>query len=200
MAPAGEQMLELGEVEGSRLGIEPDDGRQHEDRGNHGVEEKLDGGVDPALVSEDADDESHRDQRGFPEEVKEKEIERDEDADHRRLQQQQKDEELLHAIVDRLPGGKDAERNQEGGQHDQPERDAVDPDVVVDVGAGDPAQVLLIGKAARAGGRDLAIVHRQMQRNQQGDDRDAPWRTSGYRGRGAAGRRSAALPARAGRS
>ncbi len=161
--PGGEQMLELGEVECSRLGVEPDDGREHEDRGDHGVEEELDGGVDAALVAEDADDESHRDQCGFPEEVKEKEIERDEDADHRRLQQEQKNEELLHAVVDRLPGGKDAERNQKGGQDDEPERDAVDSDVVVDVGAGDPVQVLLIGKAARVGGSDFAVVRGQMQ-------------------------------------
>jgi len=60
-----DQMLKFGEVKGSRLGVEPDDGRQHEDRGDHGVKEKLDGGIDAALVSEDADDERHGNESGF---------------------------------------------------------------------------------------------------------------------------------------
>jgi hypothetical protein len=49
-------VLQLGEIEGAGLGIEPDDGREHEDRGDHGVQEKLDCGIDLAPVAEDADD------------------------------------------------------------------------------------------------------------------------------------------------
>ena len=88
------------EVKAAGLRIQPEDRGQHEDRGDHGVHEKLHCGVDIALVAEHADQQRHRDQRGFPEEVEEEEIERGEDADQRGLQNQQQDEEFLHAIVD----------------------------------------------------------------------------------------------------
>src|SRR6266702_2700295 len=90
----GEQLLNLGEVEGSRLRVKPDDGCQHEHRRDHRVEEKLDGCVDAALVSEDADYERHGNERGFPEEVKKEKVECDENADHGGFKHEQKDKEF----------------------------------------------------------------------------------------------------------
>ena len=89
------------EIEAAGVRVEPDDGRQHEDRGDHRVQEELHGRVDLASVPIHADEQRHRDQRGFPEEVEEEEVERHEDADHRRLQHQHQDEEFLHrSLID----------------------------------------------------------------------------------------------------
>jgi len=76
------------EVEAAGMRVQPEDCRQHEHGADHGVHEKLYRGVNFALVAEDADQQRHRDQRGFPEEVKEKEIERGEDADQRGFEKQ----------------------------------------------------------------------------------------------------------------
>ncbi len=41
----------------------------------------------------------HRNQRGFPEEVEEEQVERDEDTNHRGLEDQHQDEKFLHLVV-----------------------------------------------------------------------------------------------------
>src|SRR5271166_6340877 len=89
------EVLDGYKVEAAGAGIEPQDCGQHEHRRDHGVQEELDRGVDPAAMAENADDQRHRDERRFPEEVKQEQIERDEDADHRRLKHQHEDEEFL---------------------------------------------------------------------------------------------------------
>ena len=121
------------EIEAAGVRVQPDDRRQHEHRRDHGVQEELHGGVNLAAVTVHADEQRHRDQRRFPEEVEEEQIERDEDADHRGLQDQHQDEEFLHPVVDRLPRDQHAQRHQEGGQDDQPQRDAVDAEVVMNI-------------------------------------------------------------------
>jgi hypothetical protein len=51
---------------------QPDDGQQHEQTSGHGKQKELDGGVDPALASPDADDEIHRHQHDLPEDIEKK--------------------------------------------------------------------------------------------------------------------------------
>ena len=126
------------EVEAAGMRVEPDDRGQHEDRRDHGVQEELDRGVNAPAMPPDADDQRHRNQRGFPEEVEEEQVERDEDANHRRLENQHQDEELFHLSVHRLPRNQNAQRREESGQHHQPHGDAVDPEVVVNVGMRNP--------------------------------------------------------------
>ena len=57
------------------------DGHQHEERAGHGVDEELDGGVEPVGASPDPDDEVHRDQHHLEEDVEDEQVEGDEDPD-----------------------------------------------------------------------------------------------------------------------
>jgi hypothetical protein len=70
---------------------QPDDRQQHQDAASHRVEQELDGGVDPPVVAPDADEEVHRHKHRVPEHVEQKQIERDEHADHRAFEQQDAD-------------------------------------------------------------------------------------------------------------
>ena len=87
------------EIETAGMRVQPKNRRQHKHRRNHGVHEKLHRCVDFALVSKDADQQGHRDQRRLPEEIKEEEVERGEDADQRGLHDQQQDEKFLYPVV-----------------------------------------------------------------------------------------------------
>src|ERR1039457_448914 len=99
-------------------------------------------------MSPDADDQRHRNQGGFPEEVEEEQVERDEAADHRSLEDQHQDEKFFHLSIYRLPRNQNAQRREERGQHYQPHGDAIDPEVVVNVGMRNPRQILMALEAA----------------------------------------------------
>ena len=62
--------------------IERDNADQHQERSDRGVDEELHGRIDASLAAPDTDEEEHRDERSFKEQIKEQQIERDEDADH----------------------------------------------------------------------------------------------------------------------
>jgi hypothetical protein len=91
-------LREQEDVEGvaGRRPVERDEGDQHERAARHRVEEELHRGVDAPLVPPDPDEEIHRDQHGFPEDVEEEEVEGHEHAQHPRFQQQHEDLEGLH--------------------------------------------------------------------------------------------------------
>ena len=134
----------FGHVEGAGPDVEPEHGDEQNGRGDEGVEEVLDGGAAAVVgAAEDGDEERHRDQRELPEGVVEEEVERDEDAEHRDLLEQEEDVEELLALGDGVPGDEDAERSEEAGEHDEPHGEAVDAEVVADGGGVDPGDVLL---------------------------------------------------------
>src|SRR5437867_1391610 len=60
--------------------IERDNADQHQERSDRGVNEELHGRIDASLAAPDTDEEEHRDERSFKEQIKEQQIERDEDA------------------------------------------------------------------------------------------------------------------------
>ena len=135
---------ERGQVEGGGLRVEPEDGDQQKRGGDEGVEEVFDGGAAALFgAAEGGDEDGHRHQRHLPEGVVEEHVERDEDAKHRDLLQQEEDVEELLAAVDGVPGDEHAERGEQAGEDDEPHGEAVDAEVVVDDGRGDPGDVLL---------------------------------------------------------
>ena len=111
--------------EGALVDAQPQDGQQHQDGAGHGVQEELDGGVDAARSAPDADQEVHRDEREFPEDVEQEQVLRQEDAHHAHFQQQEEEHEILDALFDRRPGGQDGDGGQEGGQQHQQDAQAV---------------------------------------------------------------------------
>ena len=76
------------------------------------------------LAAPDPDDEEHRDQPRLEEQVEQHEVERDEHADHQRLEHEEGDHVFLHPVR-HLPGGGDDERHEEGREHHEEDRDAV---------------------------------------------------------------------------
>ena len=125
------------------LGVEPEHADEQDGGGDEGVEEVLDGGAAAVFgAAEGGDEQRHGDQRELPEAVVEEEVERDEDAEHRDLLEQEEDVEGLAAGLDGVPRGEDAERGEEAGEDDQPHGEAVDAEVVADGGGGDPGEVL----------------------------------------------------------
>ena len=113
-----------------------------------------------------ADQQSHRDQRPFPEEVEQEQVQRGENADQGRLKQQQQNEKFLYALMYRGPGNQHAERRQECGQHHQPDGNSVNAHVVVNVGRSDPDFVDLELKNTAL----TMEVHRQVKRGHKCQD------------------------------
>ena len=82
-------------------------------------------------MSPHADHEIHRDEREFPENKEEKKIERDEDADHGRFDDEESDEKALDVFLDGLPGAQNRERREKSGQQNEKQADAIDAQMVI---------------------------------------------------------------------
>src|SRR5581483_9274631 len=76
-----------------------------------------------------------------PEKIEEEQIEREEDADERSLQREEQGEKFLYAVVNGAPGDQDAERCKKCGQHYQPQRNAIEAEVVMNVRRGNPGDI-----------------------------------------------------------
>src|SRR5580704_135040 len=74
---------------------------QHQHRASQRIEEKLDRSIETPLAAPHADQEVHRYQHHFPENVKQDEIERHKDAQHACLKQKKQDVILFLAFFDR---------------------------------------------------------------------------------------------------
>ena len=111
---------------------EAQDREQHEHAARHRVQDELHGRIHAPVVAPDPDQEVHRHQHRVPEHVEQEQVERDEDADHRRLEQQHEDAERLQPLVNRLPRAEERERRQQPREDEQKQADAVDADEIRD--------------------------------------------------------------------
>src|SRR5258708_40298172 len=64
--------------------------------------------------------------------------------DERRLENEKKDKKFLRPLVNRVPGNQYAQRRQKRSQHHQPQRNAVNPHVIVNVRRCDPLEIDLV--------------------------------------------------------
>ncbi len=154
-------LLQLRNAGGAGRVGHPQHGQQHQHRPEQGVQEELVRRVDPVGAAPDADDQVHRDQGAFEEDVEEEQVQRGEHPDDQRLQDQEGDHVLDDARLDRLPAGHDADRQQEGRQQDEQDRNPVNAQVIA--GARKPGVVLdeLIGRVRRIELGDQQDGHRQ---------------------------------------
>ena len=107
-----------------------------------------------------ADQQCHRDQRRFPEEIEQEQVERGENANQSRFQNQQQDKEFFDPLMNRSPRNQHAQWREERIQHHQPDGNSVNAHVVMNVRRRHPDFVDF--KLERAG---LTMeMHRQMQR------------------------------------
>ncbi len=128
-------------VGGAGIPVQRHDRQQHQDRAQQRVEEKLEGGIDPARPTPHSDDQEHRDQAAFEEQIEQHEIERAEGADHQRFQEQKRHHVFAHAHRYRFPARQNADRHQCGGQDHEWQRDAVNAHMIGD-GIGKPRRFL----------------------------------------------------------
>ena len=140
-------VIELSQI---AVEIEHQNGDQHQHAADQREEEELDRRVFAPRSAPDADQEIHRQQHDFPEDVEQEEIECQKDAHHARFQQQEQDAVGLHMLVD-LPTRGHRQHAENGRQDDQRKADAVEAHHVVDVERRDPVdreEVLHLGDAA----------------------------------------------------
>ena len=81
--------------------VQADDRGQHEQAADQAVQEELHRRVLPARAAEAPDEEVHRDEHRLEEDVEQEDVGGGEDADHRRLEQQQPGEVGRHATAGR---------------------------------------------------------------------------------------------------
>ena len=101
----------------------------------------FDGGVDAALVPPHPDEEIHRDEHHFPEEVEEEQIERQKDADDAGEHPQQLEMEEADPILDLRPRGDHRHEAQEPGEQDEQQAEAVEAEMEPDAERIDPPDV-----------------------------------------------------------
>ncbi len=154
---------ELGDRGGVGDADHGQDGRQHQHRSQQGVEEELEGRIDPVLAAPDADDQEHRDQLAFEEDVEDHDIEGAEHPYDQSLQDQEGDHIFQDPGLDRLPAGHDTERQQKGGQQHEQHRNAVDAHAVTP--AAEPIDILYELEAA------LVRIELDHQQDRQGEGR-----------------------------
>ena len=121
------------DVGGAGLPVHRHDREQHQHRAEQRVEEELEARVDAPLAAPHPDDQEHRDQAGFEEQVEQHEVERAEHADHQRFEHEEGDHVFLDAAARSLSQeARMHKRHQERGQDHEQHRDAVDAHLVVD--------------------------------------------------------------------
>src|SRR5207237_10844795 len=77
--------------------------QQHDHRADQRVKKEFDRRVQPVFSAPNSNQEVHRHQRDFEEQIEQKQIHRSEDAQHHRLQEQQQNVIFLLALLDVLP-------------------------------------------------------------------------------------------------
>ena len=147
--------------------VEPEDGDQQRRGGDEGEEEEFERGLGAVFAAVHGDEDGHGDERELPEAVVEHEVERDEDAEHGGLLDEEERVEDFAAGLDGVPTGDDADGREQAGEDDEPEAEAVDADVVEDGGVLDPGDVDFELKAGLAGDE----VRGKMEREEEGDER-----------------------------
>ena len=109
------------------------DGQQHQQRADHSEQNKLNGRIDAPLTAPNADQEVHRYQREFPEDVEQYQVQGQEDTNHTHFQQKEEEHKALYPLLNRGPGGKDGQWGQECGQQYHQDADAVHPQEEIDL-------------------------------------------------------------------
>jgi hypothetical protein len=103
----------------SRREVELEHGHQHQQRANQGVDEKLDGRIQPPLATPDADEQVHGHEHDLEKHVEQKQIGGREHANHERLHDEQQRVVFLLALFDVAPRAQRHNRPQKGCQHHQ---------------------------------------------------------------------------------
>ena len=114
------------DVEGAGVVAEIDGGGEREDGAGEGEEEEFSGGVAALGSAPDADDEEHRNECQFEEDVEDEEVAGDENAEHGRQEQEHPGVVFARPVLDAVETGGDGQGHEQGCKQNQPERNRVD--------------------------------------------------------------------------
>ncbi len=107
----------------------------------HGEEEELYGRVYPSRSAPDADEEVHGYEHQLPEDIEKNEVQGAQGAYHGGLEEEERDEILLHPSLYGLPRDEHAEHREEGREEDEEEADAVYAEGVAHAPFGEPLRL-----------------------------------------------------------
>ncbi len=124
------------------------------------------------LTAVHGDQDGHGDEREFPEAEVEHQVERDEDAEHGRLLDEEKGIEGFAAGLNRVPTGDDADRREQSDQNHEPEAERVDADVVENCWILNPETVDLKLETGPAGDEMRGQMESEDEGGERGDERD----------------------------
>ncbi len=117
------QLIKIGDAETvdvrtglDGLVIDENDRYQHQQRADRRVDKELDRSVNAPATTPDTDHEIHGDQHQFPEDVEEEQVKGNEGTQHGGFKQQGQGHEAFDVLLHGIPGGKDRDRHDEGGQ------------------------------------------------------------------------------------
>ena len=110
------------------------------------------------FAAPDADDQIHRDQAAFEEDVEEQQVLRGEGADHQDLGGEHRRHIFGHALLDRDPARTDADRHEEDREHDQQQREAVDAQRPGEIDAADAEQAGMLDELPLGSTRALIEI------------------------------------------
>src|SRR5690606_42164886 len=140
--------LQLEDVQRADAGLQVvglvggDDADEHQQRASERVQEELDRRVNAVRAAPNTDEQRHRDEHDLPEDVEDEEVERHEDAEHARLEEQDGDVVLALAQADGVPRPEDRERRDDRRQGDQQDGDAIHAEEVRDTERVEPDGML----------------------------------------------------------
>ena len=166
----GNENLKRGEVEAARPSVEPEQRHQQRRGGDEGEEEELDRGAGAVLAAVDGDQNGHGNKRQLPKREVEHQVQREEDAEDRRLLDQEERIKDLAPFPDGLPTGHHADGSQKPGEHHQPEAQTVHAEVVEDGGILDPRTVGLELETGLCGDKMCRQVQRQSEGGERGEE------------------------------
>ncbi len=169
-------LLEVGNQETAGLEIQVQQRHQHEHRTEKGVQKELERGIDPARSTPDADNQEHRDQHRFPEDIEQRRIQRREHADHQPFHEQERRHVLRHPILDHFPAGQHHQHGHETGQNDQRHGNAIDPEMVMNVELRNPVNRPLDELHRRRAAVEGRVQGNRKHEGQQGKQQRQPAR------------------------
>ena len=168
------------EVERPLRDPEGDDRGEHQQRAGHRVDDELDVAREPARPAPDADQDVERDQHRLEEGVEEQQVLRGEDADDRAGEEEHQPVVGARALAAGPARVGDRGRADDDRQAGQPEREAVEADVVRDAEVAEPVCLVAVLEAAA---RSRSAASASIQSADLGErDEDASDRPPSSRG------------------
>ena len=121
---------EFHDIRGAGLVPQQKNGQQHQHGTEQGIKKQLEGRINTPLSAPYADDQEHRDQHAFEEDVEHHEVEGAEHADHHGLKDQEGDHIFAHPGLHCFPGRQNTNRCQQRGQQHEQYRNTVHAHVI----------------------------------------------------------------------